>query len=164
METILLRLRSKGINISLNDSGNGLSFAYNDAIYDSLSLEEAEKLDAFIDENEADILAHLQNYNHSMAEIIKSTNELVGRLAGERVEIEGKVIEVSELCFVVEAWGLLFQVDMETALLNCGPHEVTNGFVYKLTGTITGLFSQHTKPTYILVEPEKMEYIRTEAF
>jgi len=159
METILLRLRSKGINIRLNDSGNGLSFAYNDAIYDSLSLEEAEALDALIDENEADILAHLQSYNHSMAEIIKSTNELVGRLAGERVEIEGKVIEVSELCFVVEAFGLLFQVDNDN-----GTTSPFTGDVYKITGTIAGLFSQHTKPTYILIEPEKMEYLRTEAF
>jgi len=159
METILLRLRSKGINIRLNDSGNGLSFAYNDAIYDSLSLEEAEALDALIDENEADILAHLQSYSSSMAEIIKSTNELVGRLAGERVEIEGKVIEVNELCFIVEAFGLLFQVDNDNGIT-----APVNGDVYKITGTITGLFSQHTKPTYILIEPEKMEYLKTEAF
>jgi len=160
VETILMRLRSKGINISLNDSQDGLAFDYNDELYDSLSFDEANALNALIDDSEVEILAHLQQYNYQLVEIIKSTNEVVGRLAGQRVEIEGKVIEINELCVIVEAFGILFQIDDFKSVI-----ENTHiGEVYQISGIMTGIFSSHTKPTYILVEHYEIKHIKTEAF
>jgi len=158
MQDLLSRLKGYGVSIALSDNHSKLEFDYNDNIYDALSFDKANEINALIDDNEVDILAYLQNLNNSMVEIIKSTNELVGRIAGQKVEIEGKVIEVNELCFIVEAFGLLFQ--LEKGFIT----RYKMGDVVKITGTITGLLSNHTKPTYILIEHSKIEYIRTEAF